>query len=559
MKIRDRYRTFLEFFGTTVPMREMASDSGLTGIGLRHDVDHSLEAALAMAEVEKEFGIRSTYYLLPTTKYWGAEGFSEACRMFQDWGHEVGYHCNVVAEWYRGEVDSMEEGIRRQTKDLHNVGVDLTGWAAHGDPDCYKGGFANYWMARELRGGDPMETETGISAEGVRDPRERYQLRYPANHKVASLRGSEEELWQVEMSGHGYLYHAAHVPYDRYFSDSGGSWVRSGTPLEAEKSEAERWQVLVHPEYWVDTPSIRGFEGTGKVTLSYPHSATTRVLKTEAEHISALREGEDGFDQSFSISRERDTLLLGAGSKYRSLFQNWSWGKKAGGGQNDSPALLLDSPPHEKAGAREEFGDWTSCAVDPGGAGATGGILQAGDNQAFSFEPQPDEESGACCFLEDGVEIQGREITRGVTGKRGKAQACMEWEIEFSAPSAGCGLYLAEFKGRLRRPFNSLLHRLTLIAGKPFASAMYFLLFSRLLSEPPVRLNHWKMLTTLPAGNWTVLIRGGKAPFCEAAVPALRTRKETGEITVHSVRKREVLSGFAPSVPFVRSLLKAGL
>jgi hypothetical protein len=61
---------------------------------LRHDVDLSLQAALVMAEVEAELGVRSTYLLMTESVFYNLaspEG-RDAMERLRELGHEVGLH-----------------------------------------------------------------------------------------------------------------------------------------------------------------------------------------------------------------------------------------------------------------------------------------------------------------------------------------------------------------------------------------------------------------------------------------------------------------------------------
>lgn len=64
---------------------------------LRHDIDISLKKALEMAEKEKQWGISSVYFVLPTSEFYNA--FSpenmERIRMIKDLGHTIGLHYDI--------------------------------------------------------------------------------------------------------------------------------------------------------------------------------------------------------------------------------------------------------------------------------------------------------------------------------------------------------------------------------------------------------------------------------------------------------------------------------
>ncbi len=245
-------------------MRELYLDPLLEGIGMRHDVDYSLEKALVIARAEAEQGCRSTFYLLHTADYWGDDNFDEWCRELELLGHEVALHVNFVAQWYRGEIEELDTAIEAATRRLRATGVSVSGWAAHGDPDCYRGQFTNYWHDADLEPANPIESETGISAEGIPDCIPQFQLTYPLSGKIKNILGQELTLWSVSMGKYAYNYHAIHVSHDRYFSDSGGSWRRTSNPYDT-KYDGGRWQILVHPEYWIEKPRV--FLYTGGISL----------------------------------------------------------------------------------------------------------------------------------------------------------------------------------------------------------------------------------------------------------------------------------------------------
>ena len=61
---------------------------------LRHDVDLSLEAALALAEIEAELGVPSTYFLMTRSEFYNlaAPSGEEALARLRALGHRVGLH-----------------------------------------------------------------------------------------------------------------------------------------------------------------------------------------------------------------------------------------------------------------------------------------------------------------------------------------------------------------------------------------------------------------------------------------------------------------------------------
>lgn len=247
--ISAKYKNYLKAFGATVPVVEMAANATAALVALRHDVDYSIDVALEMAGIEHALGTRATYYVLHTAPYWDDPNLVEKCLRIQDMGHEIGLHTNVISEWVTGKVDSIEDRLSQLLDTLREGGVTVTGMAAHGDRLCYDIGFINYWCFSELRPDDPAAHEDGLTAEGLRDPIGSRQVAYPQSHAVMRTDGATFPLWSISMQKLGISYDAWHLKFDRYFTDSGGSWTRSTDPIEADLS-AGRHQILVHPIHW---------------------------------------------------------------------------------------------------------------------------------------------------------------------------------------------------------------------------------------------------------------------------------------------------------------------
>lgn len=253
MGVAPRYLDYLEHFGTTVTTAELSSaGAGTDVVGLRHDVDHDLDAALEMAWWEQRRGCRSTYFLLHTAPYWKTDARLEAKALqLQDWGHEVGLHINVLTEWTNAVIDDVAARVRELLERLRGAGLHVAGVSAHGDRACYEHQFANYWCWQELRPEEPAHRETGRSAEGVVVSDSRYRLSYPADHRLGRADGARLALWQLSLAEMALTYDAAHIASEGYFTDSGGAWTRSPDPI-GEDLGAGRHQVLVHPEHWRD-------------------------------------------------------------------------------------------------------------------------------------------------------------------------------------------------------------------------------------------------------------------------------------------------------------------
>ena len=131
------YRAFLEaLLQTGLPSlthREALAlaPAGARYLCIRHDVDHNLEHALAMAKVEQSLGIHASYYLLPPGDYDKDENYygrieagrlihlprlGEVAREIAAMGHEIGLHNDLLQlsrKMGRGIEDLVLEQIER--------------------------------------------------------------------------------------------------------------------------------------------------------------------------------------------------------------------------------------------------------------------------------------------------------------------------------------------------------------------------------------------------------------------------------------------------------------
>ncbi len=91
---------------------------------LRHDVDLSLDAALAMARIEQGLGARSTYFLMTESPFYnlGSRAGRDAVAELRELGHAVGLHAvypkaqlderfDPVVAWHNPDPEYMSEPI----------------------------------------------------------------------------------------------------------------------------------------------------------------------------------------------------------------------------------------------------------------------------------------------------------------------------------------------------------------------------------------------------------------------------------------------------------------
>jgi hypothetical protein len=126
---------------------------------LRHDVDYSTAAALRLARLEAERGLRATYFLLPNSLYYNLlhPDHAGVASSLVDLGHEVGLHYDVrfLLAFPHGR---WEELLLEQASLLSRLsGAPVGSIAMHqpglNGPDPFRGGgrFLNAYDDRFFR------------------------------------------------------------------------------------------------------------------------------------------------------------------------------------------------------------------------------------------------------------------------------------------------------------------------------------------------------------------------------------------------------------------------
>ncbi len=244
----DKYRKFLANLLSNknveiIPLREFSKRPTEDKIllGIRHDVDHSLESALRMAKIEAKLGIQTTYFILHTAPYYFKvqdgkivrnESVIDILRTIQDeYGHEIGFHNDLLTLQIVYRI-SPREYLRKELSYLRKNGIKIVGTAAHGSKyhDHYK--YINYYFFKECEKPHPNFPNTDYVRIG--------------DKKVIFEKGTLKEF-DLE-------YEAYFLPYDYYFSDC--QTVRGGKLWHPEMLDIKkiplnsRIQILIHPCRW---------------------------------------------------------------------------------------------------------------------------------------------------------------------------------------------------------------------------------------------------------------------------------------------------------------------
>lgn len=225
---QTRYvQDFLGMFGLPFVTLDMSRGLLEPHVALRHDVDWSIEQAYAMAKLEHQLGIRSTYYLLhpdgllTDRNYFGhvvdgrlvisKELFDWASRLL-DLGHEVGLHNDLITlalSTRKRPGDLLDQIVEEFTR----RGIPLVGSAAHGSRICREVGYMNYQIFRDLQ-----------TAQVAVDYQDSPNLFEKFSEPEIERHGHVVRKFELSMADYGLEYEANFVPWEIYVSDSSARW-----------------------------------------------------------------------------------------------------------------------------------------------------------------------------------------------------------------------------------------------------------------------------------------------------------------------------------------------
>lgn len=218
-----------------LPLNEMRNtfNSEKVVIGLRHDVDMNPFKALEMAKIEKLHGIRSTYFFLATADYYGSFNKSvlnrspeigKLIKEIYNTGSEIGIHNDLLSVMIQYKIDPFEF-CKEEINFYRSLRIRIYGTASHGS-----------YITKNLKPNYNI-----FSDYAVTDSVEYNGLKYPIGlHSLKEF---------------GFEYEAYKIPYNIYFSDSGGKWSDpeglAGIIRKIEScTPGDRIQILIHPDWW---------------------------------------------------------------------------------------------------------------------------------------------------------------------------------------------------------------------------------------------------------------------------------------------------------------------
>ena len=115
-------------------------------VSIRHDVDSDIVAAVKQAEIERDLGIVSSWYILHTAPYYGYfqnkvfhryRCMGYVYRYLQELGHEVALHTDSLLIYQEHQINGAE-ALVTEIEWLRSLGIDIKGTVAHNSRSVQK-------------------------------------------------------------------------------------------------------------------------------------------------------------------------------------------------------------------------------------------------------------------------------------------------------------------------------------------------------------------------------------------------------------------------------------
>lgn len=243
----NMYEKFLRYLASSdhfliVPLRDFKNTTSKDKvvISLRHDVDNDIEPAVKFAYREHKYGIKTTYFILHSSKYYGETGdnyFKRDSNLIHylkkiqnSYGHEIGFHNDLVTLQIVFNVNS-KEFLKNELEWLRKNNIPIWGTTYHGSEYCYIYHYLNAYFWKEYWAGD----NTFYNFENVlKDGKLLYfEKDYLANYKL--------------------IYEGGLLNEDYFFADcnfvNGKRWNLGMVNLDTIK-HGKKVIILLHPTHW---------------------------------------------------------------------------------------------------------------------------------------------------------------------------------------------------------------------------------------------------------------------------------------------------------------------
>lgn len=210
-------------------------------ISLRYDIDEDINAAVKFAYREKKYNIKSTYYILHTSKYYGITQYGSFKRnnnvihylkkMQNIFGQEIGWHNDLVTLQVVYNLDSREF-LKGELDWLRSNGIRINGTCAHGSGYCYQYHYVNSYFWEETNTSSNRPFFYNYEYVPIGDTIVKIEKDHLANYDLYDANSFKPDYFFSDNSRpHGKLWHMGLVNFDT---------IQPGKKVI----------ILLHPQYW---------------------------------------------------------------------------------------------------------------------------------------------------------------------------------------------------------------------------------------------------------------------------------------------------------------------
>ena len=240
---------------------------------LRHDVDRRPENALVFAEIERDFGIRGTYYFRIVSEAWD----EEIIRKVYEMGHEVGYHYEDVERAAKKlKVQGSRFNVQGARFKVQSSRVRVQG-----------SGF----RVQGLRiGSGSEEIERRIAGEAIelfRENLERFRRVVPV--KTICAHGSPLSRWDNRILWKYYDYKNFGITGEPYF-DIDFSWVLYLTDT-GRRWDGKEFNIRDKSFYYEELKVVENDPITEQVATRSKHTSTFPKFHSTSDIIKNAEAG----------------------------------------------------------------------------------------------------------------------------------------------------------------------------------------------------------------------------------------------------------------------------
>jgi hypothetical protein len=238
------YDDFLNYLSSSdhfliVPLKDFKNtvSNDKVVISLRYDIDDNINASVKFAYREHKYGIKSTFFVLHTAKYYGDtrkmyfrrnDNIQYYLKKIQDsFDQEIGFHNDLVTLQVIYGIEP-KEFLKNELEWLRGNNINIVGTTYHGSTYCYIYKYFNTWFWNEYA--DPNGSD-------------QYVTKGYTTFKIE----------KDDLMNYNFEYEGGLLKPDYFFTDAnfvnGKRWNLGMVNLDTIKS-GKKVIILLHPEHW---------------------------------------------------------------------------------------------------------------------------------------------------------------------------------------------------------------------------------------------------------------------------------------------------------------------